>query len=151
MTPWSGNLTNLSTYYTLYICKVTLHIMKRRDGSKHLKQRMIIVYPCFHVPKIVHKCSNSDVTELISDCASQSIIIFTMSNTARSSRYPHTDRILGLADVANIFELAASRLLAIRIELGKTKLVTSSKVRLIVTKYLMWEGDVSSSAGHSLI
>ncbi|KAG1720290.1 hypothetical protein EDB19DRAFT_1836059 [Suillus lakei] len=46
-----------------------------------------------------------------------------------------------LADMANIFEFTASRLLAIRRALANTTLVTSAKVHLIVTKYLMWEGE----------
>ncbi|KAG1741938.1 hypothetical protein EDB19DRAFT_1907716 [Suillus lakei] len=47
-----------------------------------------------------------------------------------------------LANMANIFEFAASRLLAICRVLANTTLVTSAKVCLIVTKYLMWEGEV---------
>ncbi|KAG1731777.1 hypothetical protein EDB19DRAFT_1831596 [Suillus lakei] len=57
-----------------------------------------------------------------------------MSHSSSTACYLHTERIVGLTDVANIFEFAASRLLAIRMMLGTTKLVTSSK-------YLMWEGD----------
>ncbi|KAG1791612.1 hypothetical protein EV424DRAFT_1549198 [Suillus variegatus] len=48
----------------------------------------------------------------------------------------------GLADIANVFEFAASRLLAIRIALGKSHLVESGKVHAIVTRYLVWEGEV---------
>lgn len=52
----------------------------------------------------------------------------------------------GLADIANVFEFAASRLLAVRIALDKSDLVQSAKVRSIVTRYLVWEGEVSSFA-----
>lgn len=47
-----------------------------------------------------------------------------------------------LADMANIFEFAVSRLLAIRIALEDNPLVTSAKVCHIVARYLMWEGEV---------
>ncbi|KAG1761171.1 hypothetical protein EDD22DRAFT_847997, partial [Suillus occidentalis] len=49
--------------------------------------------------------------------------------------------VFGLADIANVFEFAASRLLAIRISLDKSHVVRSSKARSIVTWYLGWEGD----------
>ncbi|KAG1769728.1 hypothetical protein EV702DRAFT_1202756 [Suillus placidus] len=59
-----------------------------------------------------------------------------MSNPASTAQM-----VFGLADMANIFEFAASRLLAIRMTLDKSNLVTSSKVRYILIRYLMWEGD----------
>ncbi|KAG1871357.1 hypothetical protein DFJ58DRAFT_837308 [Suillus subalutaceus] len=45
------------------------------------------------------------------------------------------------ANMANIFEFAASRLLAIQSELETSTLVTSPRDRQIVVKYLIWEGD----------
>ncbi|KAG2111434.1 hypothetical protein DEU56DRAFT_762204 [Suillus clintonianus] len=45
-----------------------------------------------------------------------------------------------LADMANIFEFAASRLLAIRTSM-ENKPPPSSATRLIFSKYLMWEAD----------
>ncbi|KAG1751887.1 hypothetical protein EDB19DRAFT_1903852 [Suillus lakei] len=48
-----------------------------------------------------------------------------MSHSSSTAHYPHTERIMGLANMT----------------LGTTKLVTSSKVQYIVIKYLMWEGD----------
>ncbi|KAG1782094.1 hypothetical protein EV702DRAFT_1041809 [Suillus placidus] len=60
-----------------------------------------------------------------------------MSNPASTAQ-----KVFGLANMANIFEFAASHLLAIRMTLDKSNLVTSSKVRYILTRYLMWEGDV---------
>ncbi|KAG1721300.1 hypothetical protein EDB19DRAFT_1835576 [Suillus lakei] len=66
-----------------------------------------------------------------------------MSHSSSTARYTHTTRIMGLANVANIFEFAASQLLAIWMTLGTTKLVTLSKVQYIVIKYLMWEGDTA--------
>lgn len=65
-----------------------------------------------------------------------STITFIMTDTHR----------FGLPDIAPVFEFAASRLLAIRIALGKSHLVESAKVRAIVSRYLMWEGEVSSFA-----
>ncbi|KAG1779895.1 hypothetical protein EV702DRAFT_1194649 [Suillus placidus] len=63
-----------------------------------------------------------------------------MSNPAST-----TQKVFGLADMASIFEFAASRLLAIWMTLDKSNLVTPSKVRYILTRYLMWEGDVFMS------
>ncbi|KAG2337858.1 hypothetical protein BDR05DRAFT_952302 [Suillus weaverae] len=51
-------------------------------------------------------------------------------------------KVFGFANMANIFEFATSCLLAIRMTLDKSNLVTSSKVQYILTRYLMWEGDV---------
>ncbi|KAG2096504.1 uncharacterized protein F5147DRAFT_656579 [Suillus discolor] len=66
-----------------------------------------------------------------------------MSHPASTeNNYPSIQRALGLADMASIFEFAASQLLAIWMTLDTSNLVTSSKVRYIMTRYLMWEGDV---------
>ncbi|KAG1717218.1 hypothetical protein EDB19DRAFT_1923789 [Suillus lakei] len=62
------------------------------------------------------------------------------SATKRSS--PTSDRpTFDLADMANIFEFAASRLLAICRSLENTTPASLAK-HLIVSKHLMWEGDV---------
>lgn len=50
---------------------------------------------------------------------------------------------LTLADMANIFEFAASRLLAIRTTLENSTRMKSAKARHNMSRYLMWEGDVS--------
>ncbi|KAG2086320.1 uncharacterized protein F5147DRAFT_659239 [Suillus discolor] len=56
---------------------------------------------------------------------------------------PTSDRTtFDLTDMANIFEFAASHLLAIRIALEDSALVTSAKIRHIIARYLMWEGEV---------
>ncbi|KAG1725102.1 hypothetical protein EDB19DRAFT_1915219 [Suillus lakei] len=54
-----------------------------------------------------------------------------------TSNHPTFD----LADMANIFEFTTSRLLAIHRSLENTTSVSSVKC-LIVSKYLMWEGNV---------
>ncbi|KAG1801922.1 hypothetical protein EV424DRAFT_1545318 [Suillus variegatus] len=67
-----------------------------------------------------------------------------MSHPASTeTNYPCIQRALGLADMASIFEFATSRLLAIWMTLNTGNLVTSSKVQYILTRYLMWEGDVT--------
>jgi hypothetical protein len=53
------------------------------------------------------------------------------------------DASFDLSDMAHIFEFAASRLLAIRMTLELSKNETSPRLRGIITKYLMWEGEVS--------
>ncbi|KAG1731223.1 uncharacterized protein EDB91DRAFT_1252285 [Suillus paluster] len=60
------------------------------------------------------------------------------SSTGDSSTGEHPT--FDLADMANIFEFARSRLLAIRRSLENTTL--SSATVLIISKYLMWEGEV---------
>ncbi|KAG1721476.1 uncharacterized protein EDB91DRAFT_1088441 [Suillus paluster] len=62
--------------------------------------------------------------------------------TSTEQSYLCTPKAVSLAEMANIFEFATSRLLAIRMTLDTSTVVTSSKVRYIVTKYLMWEGDM---------
>lgn len=71
--------------------------------------------------------------------------IMSKSTFTAYSALTNINNSVSLANMANMFEFTASRMLTIWTILEQSTLVKLVKARHIMTRYLMWEGDVSTN------